>query len=129
MVSAARFRELALSFEGALEAPHFDRAAFRTQRRIFATLPPDGASANLSLELELQEAVCEALPEAFAPVPGGWGRMGYTTVNLRAVSEADLMRALTEAHARASEPKTKAKPKLKAQPKVKPQPKAKRTSR
>ena len=111
MVSAARFRELALSFEGAIEVPHMDRAAFRTARRIFATMPPDGASANLLLDPDLQEAVCEMLPKAFAPVPGGWGRMGYTTVNLRVVSEADLIRALTEAHGRASEPKTRPKTK------------------
>ncbi|MCY1059347.1 MmcQ/YjbR family DNA-binding protein [Nannocystis sp. SCPEA4] len=107
MISAARFREIALAFEGATEVPHMDRAAFRTKRRIFATLPPDAATANLMLERDLQEALCEAKPKAFAPVPGGWGRMGYTTVNLRAVSEPDLIAALTEAHARASEPKKK----------------------
>jgi hypothetical protein len=111
MISGARFRELALSFDGTIEVPHMDRAAFRTARRIFATLPPDGASANLLLDPDLQEAVCEMLPKAFAPVPGGWGRMGYTTVNLHVVSEADLIRALTEAHARASEPKTRRKTK------------------
>lgn len=111
MVSAARFRKLALSFEGAIEVPHMERAAFRTKRRIFATMPPDGASANLLLDPELQEAVCENLPNAFAPVPGGWGRMGYTTVNLRVVSEEELMPVLTESHALASQPKTKAKTK------------------
>lgn len=109
MITAARFRTLALSFEGAVEVPHFDRAAFRTKQRIFATLPPDGASANLLLDLDLQEALCEALPDAFTPVPGGWGRMGYTTVNLRAVSEGDLVNALGEAHARACVVKTKKK--------------------
>jgi hypothetical protein len=111
-VTAARFRKLALALPGALEVPHMERAAFRTKQRIFATLPPDGASANLLLDRELQEAICDALPKSFAPVPGGWGRMGYTTVDLRTVSEPDLARALTEAHARASEKnKKKAKPK------------------
>ena len=109
MIRAARFRELALSFAGALEVPHMDRAAFRTKRRIFATLAPDGRSANLMLDLDLQEALCEALPKAFAPVPGGWGRMGATTVDLGAVSEPDLTSARGEAHARASEPKKKPK--------------------
>lgn len=104
MISAARFREIALSFAGASEVPHMDRAAFRTTRRIFATLPPGNATANLMLERDLQEALCEAKPEAFVPAPGGWGRMGYTTVDLRVVSEADLVEALREAH-RASEPK------------------------
>ena len=107
MISVARFREIALAFEGTSEVPHMDRPAFRTRRRIFATLPPDGATANLLLDRDLQEALCEAKPKAFAPVPGGWGRMGYTTVNLRVVSEPDLLAALTEAHALASEPKKK----------------------
>lgn len=111
MISPARFRAIALSFEGAIEVPHMERAAFRTKRRIFATLPPDGETANLLLERDLQEALCESQPEAFAPVPGGWGRMGYTTVDLRVVSEVDLVRVLTEAHERASEPKKKAKAK------------------
>lgn len=93
-----------------------ERAAFRTKHRIFATLPPDGASANLLLDRDLQEALCESLPKAFAPVAGGWGRMGYTTVSLKTVTEADLVRALTEAHARASEAKTKPRARTKASP-------------
>ena len=109
MVTAARFQKLALSLADAVAVPHMERTAFRTPRRIFATLPPDGLTANLMLDHERQAAVCEALPKAFAPVPGGWGRMGCTTVDLRVVSEADLVRALGEAHAIASEPKRKAR--------------------
>ncbi len=101
MITAARFRKLALSLPEALEVPHMERVAFRTKRKIFATMPPQGGSANLLLDRDLQEAVCEELPKAFSPVPGGWGRMGYTTVDLTTVSEADLARVLTEAHARA----------------------------
>jgi hypothetical protein len=107
MVTAARFREIALSLEGAYEAPHMERTAFRTKRRIFATMPPDGASINLMLAPEQQEALCEALPDALSPVPGGWGRMGATTCDLRVVSEEDLVGALTEAHERASLPNKK----------------------
>jgi hypothetical protein len=104
MVTAARFEELALALEGAYAAPHVDRTAFRTKRRIFATLPPDGLTVNLMLDPEVQAGLCEALPHALAPVPGGWGRMGATTVDLRAVTEAELVGALGEAHARAVEP-------------------------
>lgn len=104
MISPDRFREIALSFEGTVEVPHMERAAFRTTRRIFATLPPDGETANLLLDAALQEALCEEQPKVFAPVPGGWGRMGYTTVQLGRVSELDLKRVLAEAHERASAP-------------------------
>jgi hypothetical protein len=77
-VTAARARKLALSLEGATEAPHFDRAAFRTPRKIFATLAKSGADINLMFDSGLQEFYCEQTPKAFAPVPGGWGRMGAT---------------------------------------------------
>jgi hypothetical protein len=103
VISAARFRTLCLALEGTSAAPHFDRTAFRA-RKIFATLPPDGLSANLLLVPELQSAIVEGMPHAFTPVPGGWGRMGYTTVDLAKVTEAELVPVLRESHALASEP-------------------------
>jgi hypothetical protein len=33
-------------------------------------------------------------PDAFSPVPGGWGRMGYTTGILAKLSVAELSNAL-----------------------------------
>jgi hypothetical protein len=78
MVSAARFKELASAFEGTSVVPHMERLAFRTTRKIFATLPPDGLTANLLLDATLQEAAVEARPNAFSPVPGGWGPMPFT---------------------------------------------------
>jgi hypothetical protein len=109
MVTTARFKKLAMALAGATEVPHMERLAYRTTRKIFATLAPGGRSANLLLDASLQEAAVEARPDAFSPVPGGWGRMGYTTVDLEVVSEADLIRVLTEAHALASEPLAKSK--------------------
>ncbi len=38
MVTAETFRQMALSFPGAIELPHFDRASFRINKRIFATM-------------------------------------------------------------------------------------------
>lgn len=104
MVTAARFKQLCLALAGTSEVPHQERLAYRTPRKIFATLPPDGLTANLLLVPELQAAVVETLPHAFQPVAGGWGRMGYTTVDLRVVDESELVRVLHEAHALASEP-------------------------
>src|SRR5436190_1259462 len=83
MVTAARFRALALGLANASAAPHFDRTAFRTPRKIFATLPADGGSANLMLLPELQAAVLEELPRAFQPVRS-WRRtvMGIASCRL-----------------------------------------------
>lgn len=100
MADAAALRRLALALEGAAEAPHFDRAAFRVDR-IFATLPPDGLTANLKLTPDEQALKCTVHPEAFAPVPNAWGAQGWTTVTLAAIGEDELSAALTMAWAHA----------------------------
>ena len=109
-VTPARARKLALSFEDASHAPHFDRVAFRTPRKTFATLAGNGADINLMFDAALQEFFCEQAPAAFAPVPGGWGRMGATRCDLKTVDETTLLSALKAAHALAApQPKKRAK--------------------
>lgn len=98
MVTAKRFRALCLSLDDTSEAPHFDRAAFRTPKRIYATLAADDKTANLRLAPPHQEMLCAAKPEAFWPVKGAWGAQGWTTVTLAAVDEASLLAALRDAH-------------------------------
>jgi hypothetical protein len=53
-----------------------------------------------------QEFKCLLAPEAFQPVPGGWGRKGATTAVLAALSEDELRAALEIAwrHARPEKP-------------------------
>src|SRR3954470_9183936 len=66
-VTPKRARELALSLENASEAPHFDRLAFRTPRRTFATLARDGSDLNFMFEHAQQAHFCALAPDAFAP--------------------------------------------------------------
>ncbi len=105
-------RRIALSLEGVSEAPHFDRAAFR-YAKIFVTLAADGLTANFKYTPDQQEFKCMLDPAAFAPVSGGWGRMGYTTVILEKLDEQGLRAALDMAYGNAL-PKVKSAPKLKA---------------
>lgn len=107
-VTAARARELALAMPDASEVPHFNRAAFRTPRRIFMTMANDDADVNFMFDSALQEFYVEQAPDAFAPVPGGWGRMGATRCLLRKVDLATFRSALAGAHARAAAPLPKA---------------------
>jgi hypothetical protein len=93
MANARDLRRIALSLEGTTEAPHFDRVAFRVNR-IYVTLAADGRTANLMFSPEEQEFKCMLAPEAFVPVPGGWGKNGATTVTLSAVSPTELKDAL-----------------------------------
>ncbi|HEY1723406.1 MAG TPA: MmcQ/YjbR family DNA-binding protein [Magnetospirillaceae bacterium] len=100
MATAADLRRMALKLEGTSEAPHFDRTAFKV-KRIYVTLAPDGKSANFKFTPDEQKMKCMLMPEAFSPVPGGWGVAGATTAILAKLTAADLKAALEAAWARA----------------------------
>lgn len=107
-VTKARVRTLALALEGAVEVRHVDRPAFRTKRKIFATLPPNESAVNLMFDRATQEFFCEQAPDAMAPHPSGGGRNGVTVCDLEQGDEALVHSALKAAHALAA-PQSKAK--------------------
>jgi hypothetical protein len=111
-MTPARFRKLALSLDGVTEVPHMDRTAFRTKRKIFATLGAD-RRVNLVIEpADRREALLEELPDVFYSL-GGWTRLGYIAVDLAKVDEGLLDELLRDAWTNA-QPVTKAKAKAKA---------------
>ena len=93
MATGEELRNAALALEGTVEAPHFDRAAFRVSR-IYATLAPDGLTANLKFSPDEQEFKCMLAPNAFAPLPNAWGRQGWTRARLVELSRGELVSAL-----------------------------------
>ena len=97
-VPAGRARDLALALPAATEAPHFQRLAFHTPRKTFATLDAEARDLNLMFDQDLRDHFCEQAPHAFSPVSGGWGRMGITRCDLDAVDEGSLLSALKAAH-------------------------------
>ena len=96
MATARDFRRIALSLEGTTEAPHFERTAFKV-RRIFATLAPDGRTANLMLTPDEQALKCELSPDAFSPIPNAWGARGVTTAKLAKLTVAEVRDTLKTA--------------------------------
>ena len=106
-VTPKRVQKRALSLENVSAAPHFDRIAFRTPRRIFATLALNGSDVNFMLDLAQQKQFCEQAPEAISPVSGGWGRMGWTHCDLAKVPAQTFDALLDAAHALANAPKPK----------------------
>jgi hypothetical protein len=96
MATAKDLRRMAMAIEGTSETPHFDRAAFKVAR-IYVTLAADGKTANFKFTPDEQEFKCMMLPDAFAPVPNAWGKQGWTTATLSALSKADLQSALETA--------------------------------
>ena len=98
MVSIETVRQLALSFPETDEHPHFERKAFRVKKKIFATLSENDMTVSLKLTLVDQSVFCSFDSSVIYPVPGSWGRMGFTIVNLKKVKKAMFKDALTVAY-------------------------------
>lgn len=108
MAKAEDLRRIALSLPGTTEAPHFDRTAFKVAR-IYATLAPDRRTANLKLSHDEQELKCLTAPEVFSPVDNAFGKQGWTTVTLPAISVPELKATLETAWRHAAEKKRSAR--------------------
>ncbi len=93
MATADDLTRIALSLEGTVASPHFERTAFKVKRN-YATLAADGLTANLKLAPDEQELKCLTHGEAFTPIPNAWGKQGWTTVSLAAVNIEELSAAL-----------------------------------
>ena len=109
-MTAARFRQIALSFPEAVEAAHLGHPDFRVGGKIFATLSyPNEEHGVLVLSPEQQEEIISQHPEMFEPVPGGWGRRGSTRVLLAQIAPSILHAAMRKAWQRKA-PKRLSKP-------------------
>ncbi|KQT51079.1 hypothetical protein ASG47_19245 [Devosia sp. Leaf420] len=106
MVDAEHFTRMAMALAEVTSAPHFDRIAFKV-KRIFATLAGDGRSVNLKLTPDEQAFKCQLAPDVFRPIDNGWGRQGWTAMDLAAATEADVQAALEMAYAHAVGPAKK----------------------
>ena len=97
-MTAADFRRIALSLEGAEEGSHMGAADFRVGGRIFATLASEKQGyGNLMLTPEQQADFVGEQPNIFLPIAGGWGRMGMTHIRLAQANEDILAGALQTA--------------------------------
>ena len=95
-MTPGRFRKLVLALEGVEECPHMSRVAFRTRRKIFATLGGD-ALVNLIVQpAEKREALLESFPDAVHSL-GGWTRLGYVAVDLEAMDDGLVRELVTDA--------------------------------
>jgi len=94
-MNAEKFRQIALSMNGAVEGAHMGHPDFRANGKIFATLYPDGEHGMVKLTPDQQQDFLVADSRAFAPASGAWGRQGCTTVRLDSVAEDQLGEAMT----------------------------------
>jgi hypothetical protein len=97
-MTAADFRRIALSFDGAEEGSHMGAVDFRVGGHIFATLASvKRGFGNLMLTPEIQAEFVADAPDVFLPVAGGWGRMGATHIRLAKANRDVLTDALRTA--------------------------------
>ncbi|MBV9961761.1 MAG: MmcQ/YjbR family DNA-binding protein [Parafilimonas sp.] len=98
MVTSDEARQIALSFEGTDEKPHFHRTAFTVNKKIFATLLERESTLNLMFDTQTQFIFCPPNSEIIFPVPNKWGLKGATTIDLKKANKKLVKNALEEAY-------------------------------
>jgi hypothetical protein len=89
----ADVRKFALSLAGVSEIDHFARPAWRTTKRIFAVMRPDGLYLNL--DDERKEFLISADPKIF--VKYMWGKRANVIVQIAKISKRELEALIREA--------------------------------
>lgn len=97
IVTAKKFRSLALRLPGAQEASHMGHPDFRVGGKVFATLGPKEGWGMVKLTPEQQAVFLRDEPGIFHPASGAWGRRGCSIVQLRKFKELSVRHALLEA--------------------------------
>jgi len=92
------FAQMALSFPGTEQVPHFDRLGFKvTGKRMFATYLEKDNTANIFLTPKEQALFCK-MDKGIYPVPNKWGEKGATTFELDSVPKNIILEALLSAY-------------------------------
>ncbi len=95
MISIPIARQLILSLPEVEEKSHFEKPDFRIKNKVFAVLHIDKSSVVVKFNLTDQSVFCAFDPQVIYPIPGGWGRRGWTVINLKKVKKSMLKDALT----------------------------------
>jgi hypothetical protein len=106
MISEDKFIELALSFPGTVQVPHFERIGFKvTGKRMFATYLSKNNTANMFLTPREQGIFCKMDSGNIYPVPNKWGEKGATTFELNNLPKGIIIEALLSAYNEVVNPK------------------------
>jgi len=98
MVSLSTFKKIALSFADTSEELHFEKASFRVNKKIFATLNAKENRATIKLSEVDQDLFCVYDKNVMFPVPNKWGKQGWTHINLKTIPKEMCVDALTTSY-------------------------------
>ncbi|HEV2562588.1 MAG TPA: MmcQ/YjbR family DNA-binding protein [Rhizomicrobium sp.] len=94
MPTAQDIRKIALALEGVTEVDHWGRPSFRTKKRIFAVIRPDGLF--LHLPDERKEFLFAVDPQIF--IRFMWGKTANLIVDLKRIGKMELKALIAEAY-------------------------------
>lgn len=92
------FRQIALSFADTAEIPHFEKQAFKSKKKIFATMIESKGIGVVLLTPAEQYIFCKLDENNIYPVPDKWGLKGATSLNLKNISKKLLKEILETAY-------------------------------
>lgn len=98
MVTIDEVTTWALALPEAVQLPHFEKTSFRVKKKIFATLDDARHRAVVKLSEVDQSVFCAPAPGIIYPVPGAWGKQGWTIIELRKVRKTIFKDALHTAY-------------------------------
>lgn len=98
MISISTVRKLSLALEGVDEKPHFEKISFRVKNKIFATVDVKVNIVVLKLSQFRQSVFSDYDRSIIYPVPGAWGRQGWTKVDMKKVRKDLFADALKTAY-------------------------------
>ena len=99
MITGEKFMDLALSFPGTAQKPHFERIGLSViGKRMFATYLAKNNTANIFLTSKEQAIFCKMDSKNIYPVPNKWGEKGATTFELNNLSKEFILEALLSAY-------------------------------
>lgn len=113
MPTANDVRKTVMALDGVREVDHFGRPSWRTKKRIFAVMRPDGLYLNL--DEARKEFLFEAAPDVF--VKYMWGKTANVIVQIDRISKRELEALIREAWQRNAPAPKKASAKRAAAPK------------
>jgi predicted DNA-binding protein (MmcQ/YjbR family) len=98
MITVETVTKLALSFEETTEQPHFEKNSFRVNKKIFATL--DSTAKTVCVKLtEIEQSVYSKIdPATIYPIPNKWGKLGWTSIELKRIKKELLVELLTKSY-------------------------------
>ncbi|HEY5748566.1 MAG TPA: MmcQ/YjbR family DNA-binding protein [Chryseolinea sp.] len=99
MVTLQEVEAWALALPEAEQQPHFEKASFRVKKKIFATLDTVKKKAVVKLSAVDQSVFSKYDPAVIYPVPGAWGRQGWTAIELNKVRKTMFKDALYTSYA------------------------------